>query len=705
MAEKKEPTVLLAEDENSSADLFRVALEKAGFIVRRVEDGEGALEAVRKEKPDIIVMDLMMPRMDGFTAATHLAAEEATRGIPIVVISAKAGMKDACEMSPNIMDFLAKPFAPERLAEAVKNVLEGKRNINVPVKPPPPEPAREETTAPEEKEVEMAVPSAAEYEAPLSEPAPKPAPEPPVSEKPSAPPVPPAKEERGSKEESKPPAAPEPAPDAPIEDLMEQRRSKLQKYRDTGLNPYPTRYDVTAQAGAVLQRFESLGTEAASEELVAVAGRLMTRRDMGKIIFAHVQDRTGRIQVYLRKDELGSAFAFFKEHVDLGDHVGFAGTPFRTKTGEITIRAASWRLLSKTLRPPPEKFHGMTSVEERYRRREVDLFSNEDVRERFLHRRSIVSTLRRILEGKGFVEVETPMMQSVPGGAAARPFMTHHEALDQDLYLRIAPELYLKRLLVGGLERVFEIGRAFRNEGIDTRHNPEFTILECYQAYTDYKGMMELAEELIKTCAAQVRRGTENLVFEYRGKKADMDRPFARLNLVELFKEQLQLDYFDLCRTNGWRAACGKLNLKISDALPDHKCFEAILDEKILPVAGPAAFLFGYPAAFSPLAKQNADHPEIAERFELFLCGEEVGNAYSEQNDPDVQRKHFEAQAAARKAGDAEAMPADEEFLTALEHGMPPAGGLGIGVDRLTMILTGVESIREVILFPLLRPS
>jgi lysyl-tRNA synthetase class 2 len=296
-------------------------------------------------------------------------------------------------------------------------------------------------------------------------------------------------------------------------------------------------------------------------------------------------------------------------------------------------------------------------------------------------------------------------MQPVPGGAAARPFITHHETLDMDLYLRIAPELYLKRLLVGGLERVFEIGRAFRNEGIDTRHNPEFTIMEAYQAYTDYKGMMDLAEELIKACAAQVRRGTENLVFEYRGQKADMDKPFARLNLPDLFKEQLQLDYYDLCRNNGWREACGKLGLAISDKLPAHKCFDTILDEKILPHVGTAAFLFGYPSAFSPLAKQNADHPEVAERFELFLCGEEVANAYSEQNDPDVQRKHFEAQAAARKAGDAESMPSDEEFLIALEHGMPPAGGLGIGVDRLTMILTGTESIREVILFPLLRPS
>jgi lysyl-tRNA synthetase, class II len=656
--EKKQTFILLAEDDAGTAEIIRTTLEKQGHRLSRVEDGEEVLAAAKRERPDLVVMDLMMPKMDGYTAANLLCSDDATKDVPVLVLSAKSGMKEACELAPNVVEFIPKPVDPARLLGAVKDVLDGKRRKAAPLPPPPPK------TEMTEK-----------------------------AEKP----------EKPKKAEPAPPAAEAAA--QPVEELIAQRRAKVKDYRDAGLNPFPTRFDVTDQAAGILRRFDSLGPEGSSEETIAVAGRLMTRRDMGKIIFAHVQDRTGRIQVYLRKDDLGQAFAFFKDHVDLGDHIGFAGTAFRTKTGEITIKVASWRLLAKALRPPPEKFHGMTDVEERYRRREVDLFSNEQVRERFAQRRAIVSTLRRTLEAKGFLEVETPMMQAVPGGAAARPFITKHETLKTDLYMRIAPELFLKRLLVGGMERVFEIGRAFRNEGMDTRHNPEFTIMEAYQAYTDCKGMMDLCEELIKACASQVRRGTENLLFEYRGVKADMDKPFSRLNLAELFREQLQLDYYELCRSNGWREACKQLELSVPGTAPDHKCFDAILDEKILPHVGPAAFLLGYPAAFSPLAKQSAEHPETAERFEFFLCGEEVANAYSEQNDPDVQRKHFEAQAARRTAGDAEAMPADEEFLTALEHGMPPAGGLGIGVDRLTMILTGIESIREVILFPLLRPS
>jgi lysyl-tRNA synthetase class 2 len=434
----------------------------------------------------------------------------------------------------------------------------------------------------------------------------------------------------------------------------------------------------------------------------------MTCRDMGKTIFAHLQDVTGKIQVYLRKDELGEEFGRFQNSVDLGDGVGLSGFAFRTRTGEITLHAKSWVLLSKALRPPPEKFHGMTDVDVRYRRREVDLFSNEDVRARFLARQRVVSSLRRTLADQSFIEVETPVLQAVAGGAAAKPFETHHNALDLKLSLRIAPELFLKRLIVGGLERVFEIGRAFRNEGIDTRHNPEFTILEAYQAYTDVQGMMDLTEELIRSAAQSVKDflGTENapgLVFTYRGRSVDVGAPFERVSLENEF-QKLGLDYRSLCREGGWRAAAEKLHVDV-EGLPDLKCFDAILDEKILPHLPAASFVYGYPAVFSPLAKAGLDTPEIAERFELFLAGEEVANAYSEQNDPDVQRRHFEAQAKARNAGDAEAMPADEEFLIALEHGMPPAGGLGIGVDRLTMILTGTDSIREVILFPLLRPS
>lgn len=507
-----------------------------------------------------------------------------------------------------------------------------------------------------------------------------------------------------------------------FEDLVFQRRTKLTSFRAAGVNPFPARFDGMHRAADVLSKNASLPPGGHAEETVTVAGRVMTRRDMGKTIFAHLQDLSGKVQIYLKKDELGEAFASFQNGVDLGDIVGASGFLFRTRTGEITLHVKSWTLLSKALRPPPEKFHGMTDVEVRYRRREVDLFSNEEVRARFLARQRIVSSLRRTLADKNFIEVETPVLQSIPGGAAAKPFATHHNALDMTLSLRIAPELFLKRLLVGGLERVFEIGRAFRNEGIDTRHNPEFTILEAYQAYTDVNGMMDLAEELIRGAARAVgplgrapsSESSEGaaravgegsaLLFTYRKVTVDLSAPFARVSLAQVFHDTLGLDYGALCRDNGWRNAAAPLGIDV-DGLPDAKCFDAILDKKVLPGLPPAAFLYGYPAAFSPLAKAPTETPDIADRFELFLCGEEVANAYSEQNDPDVQRKHFEAQARQRQAGDDEAMPADEEFLIALEHGMPPAGGLGIGVDRLTMILTGTDSIREVILFPLLRPE
>ncbi|MBK8574162.1 MAG: lysine--tRNA ligase [Elusimicrobia bacterium] len=464
-----------------------------------------------------------------------------------------------------------------------------------------------------------------------------------------------------------------------FEDLVFQRRSKLAAFRAAGENPFPARFDGADPAAHVLARYAALPVGGHAEESVVVAGRVMTRRDMGKTIFAHIQDLSGKVQIYLKKDELGDVFASFQNGVDLGDIVGASGFAFRTRTGEITLHVKRWTLLAKALRPPPEKFHGMTDVEVRYRRREVDLFSNEDVRARFLARQRIVSSLRQSLGDKNFIEVETPILQSVPGGAAAKPFATHHNALDLSLSLRIAPELFLKRLLVGGLERVFEMGRAFRNEGIDTRHNPEFTILEAYQAYTDVHGMMDLAEELIRGAAREVvppgREGS-SLPFLYRKVPVDLAEPFARVSLAQLFQETLGLDYGALCRENGWRNAAARVGID-GDGVSDAKCFDAILDKKILPGLPPATFLYGYPAGFSPLAKASPATPDIADRFELFICGEEVANAYSEQNDPDVQRKHFEAQARQRQGGDDEAMPADEEFLIALEHGMPPAGGPG----------------------------
>ncbi|HRY30377.1 MAG TPA: lysine--tRNA ligase [Elusimicrobiota bacterium] len=526
-------------------------------------------------------------------------------------------------------------------------------------------------------------------------------------------------------------------PVSSLDELIKQRREKLKKARENGVNPFPTTFAVTHTANAVRLLCEPLSAEGQVSEEVAVAGRLMTRRDMGKAAFAHLQDRSGKIQLYLRKDELGdAAYDLFKNQVDLGDILGVTGMPFKTKTGEPSIRVKTCHLLSKALRPPPEKFHGMTDVEVRYRRREVDLFSNEEARTRFWLRRKIVTSLREVLDKDGFIEVETPMMQPVPGGAAAKPFITHHETLDMDLYMRVAPELYLKRLLVGGLERVYEIGRAFRNEGIDTRHNPEFTILEAYQAYTDFQGMRFLTEKIIDAAAKTVIEKTwptpekgslrvdvgpmslgpelsegNKILFPYRGRTFSLYASsypgghFPWLSMGELFKEHLGLDYRALCRDNNWKEAAKKAGVSIEGNPPDHKFFDALFDQKILPHLPAVAFVHGYPAVFSPLAKCAPESPDVAERFELFICGDEVANAFSEQNDPDVQRKHFIEQARQRQAGDEEAMPADEEFVIALEHGMPPAGGLGIGVDRLTMILTGTESIREVILFPLLRPE
>ncbi|HOW27245.1 MAG TPA: lysine--tRNA ligase [Elusimicrobiota bacterium] len=506
-----------------------------------------------------------------------------------------------------------------------------------------------------------------------------------------------------------------------LEDIARLRRDKVRLMRENNIDPYPRSFDGISESSVLREKYQGLNNEEHSPDpAVKIAGRLMTRRDMGKTTFAHVQDRTGRLQIYMRKDEIGDAvYKQFRDLVDLGDILGLEGNIFKTRTGEVTLKVTSWRILSKALRPPPEKFHGMTDVEERYRRREVDLFSNKTAVARFQIRQKIVSEIRKQLEADKFIEVETPMMHPVPGGATARPFVTHHEALDSDLYMRIAPELYLKRLIVGGMERVYEIGRAFRNEGVDTRHNPEFTILEAYQAYTDYKGMMDLVEKLIRAAAEASKPIYGDIVkssidpasgpqtvpdsFNYRGKSFTLNEPFARLTLEELFKKHLDLDFRAICRDGSWKDAARKAGLTIDEKTPDHKCFDRMLDERILPHLPEAAIVHDYPKSFSPLAKSRPDAPEIAERFELFIAGEEVANAYSEQNDPDVQRQAFQDQVRKRQEGDKEAMPCDDEFVIALEYGMPPAGGLGVGIDRLTMLLSGTESIREVILFPLLR--
>jgi lysyl-tRNA synthetase class 2 len=428
----------------------------------------------------------------------------------------------------------------------------------------------------------------------------------------------------------------------------------------------------------------------------------MTRRDLGKLCFAHIHDQSAQLQLKLSLQDIGDTmYKEFMRDIDLGDIVGVSGYMTRTKTGELSLQLKSFELLSKSLRPWPEKFHGVTDVETRSRQRELDLGTNSESRARFLTRSAIINSIRKSLGDLSFIEVETPLMQAVPGGATAKPFITHHETLDMKLYMRIAPELFLKRLLVGGYERVYEIGRAFRNEGIDTRHNPEFTIMEAYQAYGDVNDMMDLAEKLIQGAAKDIQVSKIN----YRGEECDITKPFDRSSLVDLFKKHLNLDFVALCKTQEWKKAAQSVGLSVPKDMTEGKCFDLMFDERILVNLNHPTFVLDYPSLFSPLAKTKPGQPLLADRFELFIAKEEVANAYTEQNDPDEQRKKFIQEAQKRQSGDQEAMPADEEFVLALEHGMPPAGGLGIGIDRLTMILTGCASIREVILFPLLKPQ
>ena len=505
---------------------------------------------------------------------------------------------------------------------------------------------------------------------------------------------------------SNPPTQPEKA--APVEQILQLRREKKNRLLAEGKTPYGHRFQrshVLADAVAAFDPLVPKGEEAHNfvhPDEVKLAGRLMTRRDLGKLCFAHLKDHSGQIQLKVNKQDVGEvAYKEFVKDVDLGDILAVTGKMCRTKTGELTVQVLSFEILSKSLRPWPEKYHGMTDSELRSRQRELDLATNDESKIRFLTRSRIVDSIRQTLREAKFIEVETPLMQAVAGGALAKPFITHHEALDLQLYMRIAPELFLKRLIVGGFDRVYEIGRAFRNEGIDTRHNPEFTIMEAYQAYGDVNDMMDLAERLIQGAAKAI--GVSEVT--YREQKCRVDQPFDRASLVDLFKKFLNVDFIELCRTNQWSDAAHAAGISIPKNTPEGKCFDLMFDEKILPHLDKPTFVLDYPSAVSPLAKTKPGQPLLADRFELFLAKEEVANAYTEQNDPDIQRQKFADELGKRGKGDEEAMPTDEEFVTALEHGMPPAGGLGIGIDRLTMILTGTASIREVILFPLLKPQ
>lgn len=480
-------------------------------------------------------------------------------------------------------------------------------------------------------------------------------------------------------------------------DLIRVRREKLKNLQDAGQDPFQiTKYDVTCHSADVKENYDELeGKE------VSVAGRMMSKRIMGKASFCHVQDLAGTIQVYVARDAIGEEeYAAFKKD-DIGDIVGVKGTVFKTKTGETSIRATAFTLLSKSLQPLPEKFHGLTNVDQRYRQRYVDLITNPESKDTFIKRSKIISTIRRFLDSQGFMEVETPILVSNAGGAAARPFQTHHNALDEDFKLRISLELYLKRLIVGGLERVYEIGRVFRNEGCDTRHNPEFTLMELYQAYTDYHGMMDLTENMYRYVAQEVL-GTTTIV--YNGVEMDLGKPFQRITMLDAVKKYSGVDFGEIHTLEEARKVADEHHVEYEER---HKkgdilnlFFEAFVEEHLIQ----PTFVMDHPVEISPLTKRKPENPEYVERFEFFMNGWEMANAYSELNDPIDQRERFKAQEEQFAAGDDEANHTDEDFLNALEIGMPPTGGIGYGIDRMCMLLTDSTAIRDVLLFPTMKP-
>lgn len=489
-----------------------------------------------------------------------------------------------------------------------------------------------------------------------------------------------------------------------INEFLKVRLEKLKALKEKGINPYPSAaYEITHHSKEVLEKHQGLQAgEHREDEQVSMAGRLMTIRDMGKSCFAHLQDVQGKVQVYVRKDSVGEkAYEIFKL-LDLGDIIGVKGFPFKTKTGEVSVHVQSFDVLCKSLHPLPEKWHGLTDVEARYRSRYVDLIVNEDVRKTFETRSRVVAAIRHYLDGHGFLEVETPMMHPIPGGAAAKPFTTHHNALDMDLFLRVAPELYLKRLLVGGFERVYEINRNFRNEGISIKHNPEFTMLEAYQAYGNNETVMALTEQLLSEAAKAAGQGIKIQVGET---ELDFTPPFKRLPLLQALREIGGIEYSELSVEDlKKRLKTAAAQVKHIDSLSKAELAYLLFGELVESNLVQPTFITDFPVEVSPLAKAKADEPGLTERFELFVLGREIANGFSELNDPMDQRRRFEKQVELRKAGDEEGMFLDEDFILALSYGMPPAGGVGIGIDRLLMLLTNSPSIRDVILFPLMRP-
>lgn len=481
-----------------------------------------------------------------------------------------------------------------------------------------------------------------------------------------------------------------------LERVQADRAAKLEKIRELDVDPYGGRYDSAEDVAKVLNRY----VDNQPGQRADVAGRIVLMRDMGKMMFAHVRDSSGRMQFALRKNALDETQWKLAKLLDLGDIVAIEGQLERTRTGEITVWVEKLTLLCKSLNPMPEKFHGLQDTETRYRQRYLDLMTNPESMGNFMRRAAIIEHFRKMLSARRFVEVQTPILQPIYGGAAARPFLTHHNTLDCQLYMRISPELYLKRLLVGGMERVFEIGPQFRNEGIDTRHNPEFTMMELYQAYADYEVMMEITEELVSTAAEEVC-GTTTL--PYGDRQIDYSRPWRRATYEDLLKEHAGVSMRDAAAVREKARELGIVEANKDDAVVVNEVFEAVVEEALARENRPV-FVMDYPAELCPLTRRKADDPGIALRFECFVAGMELANAYTELNDPSVQEDNFRMQLRGEAQGETMRVM-DEDFVTALRHGMPPAGGLGIGIDRAIMLLTNTQSIRDVVLFPLLRPE
>lgn len=489
-----------------------------------------------------------------------------------------------------------------------------------------------------------------------------------------------------------------------MNDQMQVRRQKLQELRDLGIDPFGEKFDRTGDAETLKTQWDQFSKEELadkeSESHTVIAGRLMTKRGKGKAGFAHIKDLSGQIQIYVRKDQVGEEQFHIWNTADLGDIVGVEGVMFKTNTGELSVKAKSFKLLSKALRPLPDKHHGLQDIEQRYRQRYLDLITNEESTQTFINRSRIIQEMRTYLNEKGFLEVETPMMHQIAGGAAARPFVTHHNALDATLYMRIAIELHLKRLIVGGMEKVYEIGRVFRNEGVSTRHNPEFTMIELYEAYADYQDVMNLTEELVAHVARKVL-GTTSI--QYGDNTIELEPKWRRLHIVDAVKEATGVNFFDVKTDEEAHALAKEHGIEVDKNMKYGHILNEFFEQKVEETLIQPTFIYGHPIEISPLAKKNPEDLRFTDRFELFIVGREHANAFTELNDPIDQRQRFEAQLVEKEQGNDEAHEMDEDFIEALEYGMPPTGGLGIGIDRLVMLLTNAPSIRDVLLFPYMR--